>query len=417
MLEKFEKHDLRQIDMDIEVSYPPDKSVKQLKNDAQVLLAYLSKGNSLTGFTFSIKKPFLPREIKERLYFIESVRVNGSPCDTIEEFETVLKDISFQQDFIELSEIWKKEVPKGNLLFNKFSFFQQIQNEVQQLSKLMDEVNALKSAIESISSLQIQLFDKEDLKTAILKAEYSKITESIFKHKDLVNQSIAYLNHGNFHPIKEGIIEAYDKIDYHKYGELLKKLKKLAYDKENFQNFKNLRSELFSEIPSIIQSVEDNIFSVEDVQNLKQAIYFRNAQHQLEKLMDVNHENQLIQHLTELERKERKLTAKLASKKAWYKVVESLQQNRSLRQHLDAWVMAVKKIGKTGKGKRAMKFRKIAQQEMEHCKDSVPCWIMPLYKVAETIQPEQEMYDYVIIDEPVNLALMRYSYSTLQRIL
>jgi superfamily I DNA and/or RNA helicase/very-short-patch-repair endonuclease len=403
VLEKFEKHDLRQIDMDIEVSYPPDKSVKQLKNDAQVLLAYLSKGNSLTGFTFSIKKPFLPREIKERLYFIESVRVNGSPCDTIEEFETVLKDISFQQDFIELSEIWKKEVPKGNLLFNKFSFFQQIQNEVQQLSKLMDEVNALKSAIESISSLQIQLFDKEDLKTAILKAEYSKITESIFKHKDLVNQSIAYLNHGNFHPIKEGIIEAYDKIDYHKYGELLKKLKKLAYDKENFQNFKNLRSELFSEIPSIIQSVEDNIFSVEDVQNLKQAIYFRNAQHQLEKLMDVNHENQLIQHLTELERKERKLTAKLASKKAWYKVVESLQQNRSLRQHLDAWVMAVKKIGKTGKGKRAMKFRKIAQQEMEHCKDSVPCWIMPLYKVAETIQPEQEMYDYVIIDEASQL--------------
>jgi superfamily I DNA and/or RNA helicase len=65
--------------------------------------------------------------------------------------------------------------------------------------------------------------------------------------------------------------------------------------------------------------------------------------------------------------------------------------------------MAVKKIGKTGKGKRAMKFRKIAQQEMEHCKDSVPCWIMPLYKVAETIQPEQEMYDYVIIDEASQL--------------
>ena len=119
--------------------------------------------------------------------------------------------------------------------------------------------------------------------------------------------------------------------------------------------------------------------------------------------MDVNYENQLIQNLNELELKERKLTAKLASKKAWYKVVEGLQQNRSLRQHLDAWVMAVKKIGMTGKGKRAIKFRKIAQQEMEHCKDSVPCWIMPLYKVAETIQPEQEMYDYVIIDEASQL--------------
>lgn len=403
VLEKFEKHDLRKIDKDIEVSYPQGKSLKQLKNDAQILLAYLNEGNPLTGFTFSIKKPFLPREIKERLYFIESVRVNGSPCDTIEEYETVLKDISFQQDFIELSEIWKKEVPKGNLLSKKFSFFQQIQTEVQRLSKLIDEANALKSAIESISSLQIKLFDKEDLKTAALRAEFSKITESISEHKDLVNQSKAYLNHGNFNPINEDILEAYDKIDYHFYDELQSKLNKLIYAQENFINFNNLRSEVNSELPYTVKSVEDNSFSVQDVQNLKQAIYFRNAQHQLEKLMDVNYENQLIQNLSELERKERKLTAKLASKKAWYKVVEGLQQNRSLRQHLDAWVMAVKKIGKTGKGKRAMKFRKIAQQEMEHCKDSVPCWIMPLYKVAETIQPEQEMYDYVIIDEASQL--------------
>lgn len=40
---------------------------------------------------------------------------------------------------------------------------------------------------------------------------------------------------------------------------------------------------------------------------------------------------------------------------------------------------------------------------MEKCKDSVPCWIMPLYKVAETIIPEQGMYDYVIIDEASQL--------------
>jgi very-short-patch-repair endonuclease len=62
-----------------------------------------------------------------------------------------------------------------------------------------------------------------------------------------------------------------------------------------------------------------------------------------------------------------------------------------------------KEIGKTGTGKRALKFRKEAQHQMEKCKDSVPCWIMPLYKVAETINPEQGMYDYVIIDEASQL--------------
>ena len=403
ILDRLEKHDLRMIDKDIEVSYPQGKSLKQLKNDAQILLEYLNEGNPLTGFTFTLKKPFLPREVKERLYFVDSVRLNGSPCDTIKEFKTVLQDIAFQQDFIELSEIWKKELPEGNLLFKKFSFFNEIHNEVQRLSKLIKEVKELKSVIDSTSSLQIQLFDKEDLQTFILKAEFSRLSESILGYKELVSQSISYLKNGNIHPIKWSIIEAYGKIDFHIYSELLTKLDKLAYGKENFLNFKNLRSELCSKVPWTIKSVEDDVFSVEDVQNLKEAIYFRNAQHQLIKLMDINYEDQLIQNLNELEKKERNLIAKLAAKKAWYKVVEGLQQNRSLRQHLDAWVMAVKKIGKTGKGKRAMKFRKIAQQEMEHCKDSVPCWIMPLYKVAETIQPEQEMYDYVIIDEASQL--------------
>ena len=83
--------------------------------------------------------------------------------------------------------------------------------------------------------------------------------------------------------------------------------------------------------------------------------------------------------------------------------MESLSENYLLRQHLQAWVQAVKKIGKTGTGKRALKFRKEAQHQMEKCKDSVPCWVMPLYKVAETIKPEKEMYDYVIIDEASQL--------------
>jgi len=401
LLEKFEKHDLRQIDKDIEVTYPQGKSLKQFKSDAQILLAYLNEGKPLKGLAFSIKKPFLPNEIKERLYFIESVRVNGSPCDTIEKYETVLKDISFQQDFIELSEIWKMEVPNESLLFNKISFFKQIHNEVQRLSRLIEEANKLKSHIESNSSLQITLFDKEALKTALQKAIYSKISASISKFKDLVNQTKAYLSHGNFHPIKDNIIEVYDKLDYHIYEELLSQLNNLILAKENFLNFLNLRLEVNSELPSTVKSVEENSFSVQDVENLKQAIYFRNAQHQLKKLMDVNYENQLIQNLNELELKERKLTAKLASKKAWLSILNGLDEDKSLRQHLSAFAQFATKA--RGKGKKARKFQKDVQKQMEKCKESVPCWIMDFQKVTESINPEQEMFDYVVIDEASQL--------------
>src|SRR5690606_11436164 len=47
--------------------------------------------------------------------------------------------------------------------------------------------------------------------------------------------------------------------------------------------------------------------------------------------------------------------------------------------------------------------QKDVQKQMEKCKDSVPCWIMDFQKVAESINPEQEMFDYVVIDEASQL--------------
>ncbi len=403
VISRFEKHEIRKIDKDVEISYPTDKSLKQLKKDAQTLVAHLKDGNPLSGFSFTLKKSFFSKEIKERLYFIDAVRVNGSACDTIEEFDIVLRDITFQQDFNEFAEIWNKKVPEVNSISNKLTFFKNIHSEVLKLNNLIDKIEFYKNQIEQESNLKIKPFDKSDLELKIRQSEFIQLTNQINSIQELIDESVFYLKQENFHPVKETIYDSFNRVDSQSYIDAISKIEQLKLAKSKFQNFLNLKSKITNQIPSIVASVENDSFSIQDLPKLIPAIFFRHAENQLGKLMDINYENQLIRNLNELGKKERKLIAKLASKKAWYKVVEGLQQNRSLRQHLDAWVMAVKKIGKTGKGKRAMKFRKIAQREMQHCKDSVPCWIMPLYKVAETIQPEQEMYDYVIIDEASQL--------------
>jgi superfamily I DNA and/or RNA helicase/very-short-patch-repair endonuclease len=403
VISRLEKHDVRKIDKDIEITYPKDKSLKQLKKDAQTLLAHLKEGNPLSGFSFTLKKAFFSKEIKERLYFIEAARVNGSACDTIEEFDIVLSDIAFQQDFNELAEIWNKKVPEGNTIYNKLVFFKNIHREVLKLNKLKEEVDVLKNQIERETNLKINPYDKSDIKVKIRQSEFNQLSNQINEIQKVIDESIVYLNQENTHPVKETIYDSYNRVDSQTYIEAIAIIEQLTFAKSNFQSFLKLKLELNNNIPNILATVDNDSFLEQDSTKLKPAIFYRHAENELGKLMDINFENQLIRNLNELEKKERKLIAKLASKKAWYNVVEGLQQNRSLRQHLDAWVMAVKKIGKTGKGKRAMKFRKIAQQEMQHCKDSIPCWIMPLYKVAETIQPEQEMYDYVIIDEASQL--------------
>ena len=402
-IEVIEKHDLRAIDKDIEISYPSNKSIKQLRKDAKTLLDFLKEGNQLSGFAFSLKKAFLPKEIKERLNFITDVRVNGSPCDTKEEFEIVLNDILIQQNIEELSELWNKEIPQTESYLKRFNYFQNIHFEVTKLIVIINESRQKEKEIKDFAELSITPFDIENLENIINETEYNHLLQKVNSCKNNIKKAEVSLSNPNYHPIKEEIFDAFKQIDSNAYHKCISQIDALNNGKEDFQKFLRLKENIQKRLPDLFDSIQLGDFTEQDLSKFELAIYFSHAQNEINKLMNVDYEQELRQNLQRSEVKKGRLIAKLAAKKAWYKVVENLQQNRSLRNHLDAWVMAVKKIGKTGKGKKAMKFRKIAQQEMEHCKNSVPCWIMPLYKVAETIQPEQEMYDYVIIDEASQL--------------
>lgn len=403
IITKLEKSKLNQFDKDIEVEYPLEKSLKQIKNDAQILHAYLKGGNTLVGLSFLLKKPFLPREIKERLYFIDSVKVNGSRCDTLEEFEIVLEDIGWKQVFVELSELWEIKSPNLNSYTKNFAFYRQLQIDVQQVFRIWHESKKAYDNVKSVSDLEFELFDRSALERATQVVHRFQLFKNIIDFEQLLLQSRTYLKQQSFHPIAEEIGLAYDNLDYNALEQLRNRLNELIIAKNNLSNFEKIRSSISSKLPLTFHLIESKDFTIKSIEKLQRAICFRDAERHLEKLLREDYENKLVQDIKDLERKERKLIAQLAEKKAWFKVIEGLQGDLTLRGHLQAWAMAVKRIGKTGKGKRALKFRKIAQQEMEHCKKTVPCWIMPLYKVAETIHPRQEMYDYVIVDEASQL--------------
>lgn len=91
-----------------------------------------------------------------------------------------------------------------------------------------------------------------------------------------------------------------------------------------------------------------------------------------------------------------KLTGELASASAWLAVGERLTDAE--RQALTAWAQALKKVGK-GTGKYAQKWRAVAQQSMEKAQSAVPVWIMPTYRVVESFDPANAMFDVVIVDE------------------
>lgn len=402
ILNGLEKKKLRYKDQNCEVIYTTDKSLIALKNDAKILLDFLKKGNKFTGLKFKLNKNFFPNEIKERLYFIESIEVNGSICNTIGDYEKVLEDIHIRQSFEELYEIWSLDRLNKNYSAN-YEYFNDYLNQVEYLYNLITSSLVIVKSISSNSNIKIN-----DLNTPAVK-EYIKSVDFAIKQKKLVhyekfkNIIIEDLSDAKYHPIGNELIEAINSLNYNRYNNLIQELQELHNQFISYSNYKNNKSELHLYFPNLINDISSNNITENNILSLKDVFKYKNAKNEVYRLLNDNNENELNLKIIEYDKKESKLIAQLSSSKAWFHVLGNLKQNSYLRRHLEAWVQAVKRIGKTGKGKRALKFRKIAQQEMEYCKAAIPCWIMPLYKVTETIKPEQELFDYVIVDEASQL--------------
>lgn len=59
---------------------------------------------------------------------------------------------------------------------------------------------------------------------------------------------------------------------------------------------------------------------------------------------------------------------------------------------------AIRRIGK-GTGIRAQRFRKDARKAMERSYAAVPCWIMPTWRVSESLPAELGSFDLIVVDE------------------
>lgn len=86
----------------------------------------------------------------------------------------------------------------------------------------------------------------------------------------------------------------------------------------------------------------------------------------------------------------------LVAEKTWLGVFNNSPD--SVRQALQRYLNAVQAMG-AGTGVRAVRHRKTARDAMRDAYQAVPCWVLPQWRVSETIPPEVGLFDLVIIDE------------------
>lgn len=88
--------------------------------------------------------------------------------------------------------------------------------------------------------------------------------------------------------------------------------------------------------------------------------------------------------------------AKAIEARTWLELKK--QATSSVLTALAEYGRAVSKIGR-GTGKSANRHRKAARRAADGAKSALPCWIMPHYRVSESLPAELAAFDLVIVDE------------------
>ena len=107
-------------------------------------------------------------------------------------------------------------------------------------------------------------------------------------------------------------------------------------------------------------------------------------------------DQQLQTKLDDAESRLREVTGQLAAEHAWVHCLMRMGQEQ--RQALQAYKQSMAQFGK-GTGRYAPRYRRQAAQAMSIAQQAVPAWVMPLPQVAETIPPQHDSFDVVIVDE------------------
>lgn len=199
------------------------------------------------------------------------------------------------------------------------------------------------------------------------------------------------------HPAIESLRDAIDERTVAAYRSSLEHLRELRDIAAKADRRRELQHHLAS-APLLVRALQrdDETVWQDRASRFSTAWGWAYANHELERILDPDAPLRLAQEIDREERRERKALADLSAELSWARMFESLTNHQATA--LTAWTSAVRKIGK-GTGKYAAQHRRTARAYMAEAREAIPAWIMPMYRVAESVSAQPEPFDVVIIDE------------------
>lgn len=380
------------------VSFPENIDIRKLRFDAMELLNHLQKGGKL-GW-----KCLAPQIVKRTRYIMKEVRINGRQCSTI---ETLSLLTTYLDALDEIDNLWSAfkgidQREEGSPLV-QLGYLEERLEALETILNLENFLNTAKANVKAVKLAEPQWHKMEELKELIIDLNAVR-SEFVYRRansaiEDAIQKVRIVQADPRAHRLNQEFLMALQHRNSEALASCLDKLDTLERGRERLNRRDQLMKRLSRAAPRIASQLRSTF--AEDVweqraKDFESAWAWKQADEWLSAFNRAHDRAKLEAELGKLGDDKRKTISNLVAAKAWNNCLSSLTEQE--RASLTAWATVMKKIGK-GTGKRAPIYRRQAQQYMDECKRAIPAWIMPLYRVFDTVNPEPEIYDVIIIDE------------------
>lgn len=365
------------------------------------LREHLRAGRGVTGF-FNLRHSIV-RSSKE---FRDKFRVNDRRPETLEDLEDLLSFLDARKGLEGIETLWapliEGELPPSLSL--RRARLEDALKVLDEVLRLQADVEAAQRATDDIRDLQQPRWDDDGEVQALLDATGRARAER--ERQDVLTQrarwaaSIADLvNQGGSAEACERALEALQGGQDTAYRQAFIELEEHREAQIAYARRGDLLSRLSSVCPQTAQRLVETADEIDweaRLDHFDEAWNWGRAERWYRQIQEAGEPEQVRQRLSHCEDQERTLLADLGETLAWQHCLARLKEEQAL--HLQAYARAVQRYGK-GLGKQAHRHLQDAKRHMEACCGAVPVWIMPVYRVAETLPAAPESFDVIIVDE------------------
>ncbi|WP_253843241.1 AAA domain-containing protein [Mycobacterium colombiense] len=375
---------------------------------ARSLIAHLDSGNKLKVLPDGSPKigAFAAKVVKAAEPFFTQVKLNGLPVVTREQLGHFVDWVETDRLVSAMDHAW----PVNVVIPDEDTFDEKVQwhrTEVAQLDKVLalgDQIQVERAWFER-NDLPVPDWNNLD---AIRR--YSKLVEAAAAADaavtsrapidDLLQRLKSHEQLGNHSSVTADFCTAVEKRDVATYVAAHNRLTQLHAVSHAVAERDRIRAGLDRLAPRLAEAIaaepSNTIWDIR-LERLEQAWRWEMTGRWL-LAQDSEDSNALKVRLNALEQQIRSEVEHLAAERAWQHAVAPGRLTGAARANLTQYAQLVASLGK-GTGKYAAKKRVEIAEAMDRCRPSVPVWIMPIYRIAEQMRVQPNLFDVVIVDE------------------